>query len=270
MTWISQTSSSSWPLEIEKQSTSLLEAVNDLLETATVRLRENGWEGLVLIVDGLDKLVRRSLDDGQTNTHERLFVHRSQQLASLKAHVIYTVPISLIYSPLFTQIEQIFGEHPTPVPMIRLRDKKKADPTPDSPGMRKMKEILEARCRYADVDLKDVFDAPETCHHLCKMTGGHPRHLMIFLQAAISRVDALPVTREALDKGIGAYANSLLRQIPDGLWGDLRKFEKPQEDIPRDETHQMMLLLLYVFEYLNGQPWYEVNPVLRSLPKFRV
>lgn len=30
-----------------------------------------------------------------------------------------------------------------------------------------------------------------------------------------------------------------------------------------------MLFYLHVFEYMNGEPWYEVIPVLRTLPKFR-
>jgi hypothetical protein len=29
-----------------------------------------------------------------------------------------------------------------------------------------------------------------------------------------------------------------------------------------------MLFYLHVFEYMNGEPWYEVNPVIRDLPKF--
>jgi hypothetical protein len=254
--------------EIEKRSTSLLEAVNDILTTAAVQLRKAGKEGLVLIVDGLDKLVRRNLEDG-SNTHDRLFIHRSDQLASLRAHVIYTVPISLIYSPQFTQLEQTFGGHQSPVPMIRLREEDRSDPSPNTRGMKKMREIIEARCRSAKVDFGEVFDSQETCHYLCSMTGGHPRHLMMFLQAAANRVDRLPITRDAAEKAIRAYANSLLREVPDDFWPKLRHFATPQDDISKDDIHQQMLLLLHVFEYMNGQPWYEVNPVLRTLPKFR-
>jgi len=253
---------------IEKQSTSLLEAVNDLLRLANVKLRESGKEGLVLLVDGLDKLVRRDLTGGG-NTHERLFIHRSEQLASLATHVVYTVPISLIYSPQFTQLEQTFGERNAPVPMIRLRGDDRSAPRPETLGMRKMREILEARCKYAGVELKDLFDAPATCTHLCEMTGGHPRRLMMFLQAAASGVDDLPITRKAVDRAIRSYANSLLRSIPDEFWEPLRKFETPQTSIPTDVMHREMLLLLYVFEYMNGEPWYEVNPVIRTLPKLR-
>lgn len=254
--------------EIEKRSTSLLTAVNDLLVEAAVRLRQSGKEGLVLIVDGLDKLVRRDLDGGG-NTHERLFLNRSEQLASLKAHVIYTVPISLLYSPRFTQISQTFGEYQQPVPMICLRSPKRSAPSPDTPGMRKMREIVNARFAFAGIPVEEAFDSPETCFHLCAMSGGHPRHLMMFLQASAGRVDALPITRKAVDKALASYANSLMREVPDSFWLELRRFAVPQDDLPKDVDHQEMLLLLYLFEYMNGQPWYEVNPVLASLPKFR-
>jgi hypothetical protein len=250
---------------IERQSTSLLGAVNDLLDLATVRLRQNGREGLVLIVDGLDKVHRRELDGG-SNTHERLFIHRSEQLASINAHVVYTVPISLIYSPQYAQVEETFGGFQVPVPMIKVRGHEGEE---EPAGIAKLREIIAARCRYAEVDEATVFDTPETCRLLCEMTGGHPRHLMMLLRAATDFVDTLPIKRVAVDHAVRNYGNSLLREVPDGFWPKLRAFNEPRDDIPTDTDHQQMLLLLHVFEYMNGRPWYEVNPVLRTLEKFR-
>ena len=257
---------------IERQSTSLLAAVNDLLTAANVTLRglpsEQRKEGLVLIIDGLDKVVRRDLDD-HINTHDRLFIHRREQLASLNVHTVYTVPISLCYSPSSAQLEQTIGEFITPMPMICLRPDDRTEVTPDTPGMLKMWEILEKRCAFAKVDIKDVFDKPDTGQYLCMMTGGHPRHLMMFIQSAADAVDALPITRDAAEQAVSNYANSLLREVPDAFWPKLKTFAEPQDNIPKDDEHQRMLLLLHVFEYMNGQPWYEVNPVLRTLSRFR-
>jgi hypothetical protein len=81
-------------------------------------------------------------------------------------------------------------------------------------------------------------------------------------------VDEFPITRKAAEKAVRNYANSLLREIPDDVWDKLPRFFSPQSDIPKDEVHQQMLFLLHVFEYMNGRPWYEVNPVIRTLPKF--
>lgn len=252
---------------IEIHSTGLLEAVNDMLVNANVKLRRHGCEGLVLIVDGLERLVFRTLEGGG-NTHDRLFIDRSEQLASLKAHAIYTVPISLFYSPRCAQLEQAFGAETLLVPMIRLHEYDAPGVIPDAPGMTKMWEMIEARCRCARIDVANAFDSADTGMYLCEMTGGHPRHLMMFLQAAMNAVDRLPVTRAAAEKAVRNYANSLLREVPDEYWPKLRAFRTPQHDIPKDETHQKMLLLLHIFEYMNGKVWYEANPVIRTLRKF--
>jgi hypothetical protein len=252
---------------IELQSTRLLDAVNDLLLDANTKLRASGREGLVLIIDGLDKVIRRDLGGG-INTHDRLFIHRSSQMTSLHAHTVYTVPISLCYSPLCQQLEQCFGEFNVPLPMIRLHEKREGKIAPDTPGMKKMREILGKRCEKASVKLADVFDSRETGNYLCEMSGGHPRHLMMFVQAAANAVDALPITREAAEKAVRNYANSLLREVPDPFWRKLRKFDKPQSNIPKDDDHQQMLLLLHVFEYMNAKSWYEVNPVFRTLSRY--
>jgi hypothetical protein len=84
----------------------------------------------------------------------------------------------------------------------------------------------------------------------------------------MNAVENLPITRAAAEKGVRNYANSLLREVPDDYWPRLRVFRTPRSKIPMDETHQKMLHLLHVFEYMNGSPWYEVNPVIRALPRF--
>ena len=252
---------------VEQHSTSLLIAVNDLLGSAKASAIQAGHAGLVLIVDGLDKLVRRELEHGG-NTHDRLFIDRSEQLAALAVHTVYTVPISLIYSPHIGQLEHSIGEHNTPVSMIRLRPHRDAAITSASPGMQKMSEMVAKRCAYVQVSVMDAFDDLSTLEHLCEMSGGHPRHLLMFLQAACNELDDLPITRKAAEKAVKRYAQSLTREVPDDAWPALRPFDTPQRDIPKDELHQQMLFLLYVFEYMNGEMWYEVNPVLRTVPRF--
>lgn len=252
---------------IERQSTSFIAALNDLLTTARISLRAEGREGLVLLIDGLDKLVRRPIDEGTSNTHERLFIDRADQLASLKAHVVYTVPISLIYSPRCAHLEQTFGEHNRPVPMIRLHGDDRSPVSATTAGMAKVREIIEKRCAHAEVVFETTF-AEGVVEYLSRMSGGHPRHLLMFVQAAINHCDTLPIPMDAAEKAVRNYANSLLREITDEAWTKLPVFDQPRDDISKDDLHQQMLYYLWVFEYMNGKPWWEVNPVLRELPKF--
>jgi hypothetical protein len=100
------------------------------------------------------------------------------------------------------------------------------------------------------------------------MSGGHPRHLVMFLRSAANAVDALPITRDAAERAVRDYANGLLRALPEDYWPMLRGFREPTEDLAKDEPHLQMLLWLYIFEYMNHTVWYEVNPVLRTLDKF--
>ncbi len=253
--------------KIESMATDLIEAVNKLLDEANAALRANGRAGLVLIIDGLDKLSLRHLPNGG-NTHDRLFVDRSEQLADLRAHTIYTVPISMFYSPRCAVLEQSFGEFNAPISMIRIRGEGKSEPLPETLGMQKLWEMLDLRCKAADVTFAETFPVDETWQYLCQMSGGHPRHLLILLCAAANLLDALPITRAAVDQAIRDYANSLLREIPDLFWSKLSHFAEPREDISKDEVHQAMLFLLHIFEYSDGRPWYEVNPVLRTLERF--
>ena len=253
---------------IEAHSTSLLDALNDVLGLARAAVRSADREGLVLLVDGLDKLVRRPLDDGSSNTHDRLFLDRREQLASLNAHVIYTVPINVLYSARCAQLEQAFGEHNLLIPMIRLRGDSRSPIGPENEGVKRMIEILNRRCVHAAVAYDDAFEADAPAY-LVEMCGGHPRHLMMFIQSALNELDDLPISRAAAEKAVRKYRNSLLRSVSDDAWAQLRKFSDPQSDIPKDDLHQQMLYNLWVFEYMNGVPWWEVNPVIRTLDRFR-
>lgn len=254
--------------QIEVHHTSLLAAVNDLLVAARVSARSAGREGVALLIDGLDKMVLRPVRDGGSTTHERLFVERGGQLAALEAHTIYTVPISLVYSPRIAAVQQVFG-NTRPIPMIRLRSDGRRRVEPGTSGMLKMRELLEKRCHAADVDPQDAFDDPATVSRLCEMSGGHPRQLLRFVQASISQADNLPLTSAAVEKAIEQDGNTRLRGMPQDWWSKLRQFDKPQFDVPTDEAYQEMLYLLHIFEYMNGRPWYEVNPVLRTIPQFQ-
>lgn len=245
---------------IEKQSVSLRRALNDLLESARVALHNNGWEGLVILVDGLDKV--------PFDRQEHIFNDRCDQLVGLAAHVVYTVPISLAYNPRFSETAQTFGETCSPVPMIHLEKD-----NPNGKGWRTLEEMIDKRCAAAKVDPTKLFDSTDTRRHLCALTGGHPRHLCMFLQSSLNRVDQLPVRKADVDDAVRNYTDSLAREIPSECWPWLRKFADGSlttlpADMP-DTLRRSMLYWLYIFEYRNGEPFYDVNPVIRRLKKFQ-
>ena len=72
---------------LEPRTSSLLEAVNqELFARANIELRAMGKQGLVVIIDNLDRVDNSPKPSGRTQS-EYLFVDRGEQLSSLNCHV---------------------------------------------------------------------------------------------------------------------------------------------------------------------------------------
>lgn len=242
---------------INEQRTTLRAGVRDLLQTGIQALkRQSLAQGLVIIIDGLEKL--------PADQHEELFFTGCEQMADLAAHSVYTVPMSLAYHPRFSTLTQAFGHQPVPLPMLH------AD---TSEGVTCLNTLIDQRCDYARVIPGDLFDSPETRQKLCLQTGGHLRYLMIFVRSALSKIEALPITSEALDSVLRDTRHALARQIPGAYWPWLRRFRSGflqalPDDLP-DDVRRDLLHQLIVYEYVNGEPRYDVNPVIRELHNFK-
>jgi hypothetical protein len=245
---------------INAQRTTLRAGVNDLLQMATQALqnakkKDKPAQGLVIIIDGLEKL--------PGDQHEDLFFEGCEQMTDLAAHTVYTVPMSLAYHTRFSTLTQAFGHQPVPLPMLHF----------DAPGgMECLHALLNARFDAAEILPSDVFDDAATRDRLCRQTGGHLRHLFMFLQSASTKVDTLPITVAAVESALRDYRQALARQISGTFWPWLRRFRDGSlaslpddlpDDIRRDLLHQLL-----VYEYANGEPRYDVNPVIRDLHNF--
>lgn len=240
---------------IDQQRTTLRAGLNQMLQDARHDL-DSQSRGLVLIIDGLEKL--------PTNLHESLFIDHCEQLVELDANALYTVPMQLAYHPRFASVCQAFAHHPIPVPMLH---------TDSEEGLECLTMILRKRCEAAGLTLEEVFDSEQCRNVLCQQTGGHLRHLMMFMESALNKLDALPITRAAVDGALRDYRHSLARQIPGHFWPWLRCFrhgrrewlpDQMPEEIRRDLLHQLL-----VFEYQNGEPSFDVSPEIRNLKNFQ-
>jgi BarA-like signal transduction histidine kinase len=90
-----------------------------------------------VIADNLDRIGLIRQEDGKTN-HDEIFIDYSSQMCRLGCNVIYTVPISLVYSNRSSQLRDNYGDiHVLPMVMVRRRDG-----TVHAPGLAKMKELV--------------------------------------------------------------------------------------------------------------------------------
>ncbi|MEH1955655.1 P-loop NTPase fold protein [Nostoc sp.] len=97
---------------LEPRTNGILESINkELLKPAREKLKQQGKKGLVVIIDNLDRVDNSQKPSGHYQP-EYLFVERGEQLNQLNCHVVYTIPLVLIFSNALGRLTNRFGVDP--------------------------------------------------------------------------------------------------------------------------------------------------------------
>ena len=247
---------------LDPQIAQLIDKINLLLRSGEVALRKRGQQGLAVVVDGLDRVMYRTLDDGQRNSHDALFIEHGEQLRACSVHLIYTVPISMFYSPRASVLANVFPDYRI-LPMIKVHTRTNA-PAPD--GLEKLREMLARR-----IDLDVIFEEA-ALEALCSASGGHPRILMTLVRNACTYAAnrfPKPIDANAAERAISRLVSEFSRSIPEEHFPLLAQVYV-RKQVNNDDAHRLMLQNLSVLEYMNGAPpWQDVQPVVLRLNKFR-
>ncbi|MBG1258716.1 AAA family ATPase [Nostoc commune] len=247
------------------QKTNLLEAINrELLEPAIAKLKQQGKNGLVVIVDNLDRIDNRVKAWGRPQ-QEYLFVDQGEFLTKLNCHLIYTMPLSLKFSNDYGMLTQRFPEDPKVLPMVPVEW---PDGRVHEEGMALIKQMVLARA-FPDLQpderlnkITEIFDSTAALDRLCRLSGGHVRDLLRLLNTWIMEEMALPLSRETLDQVVRARRNEMTMPISDDEWQLLRHV-KQKKKVSDDQGYQKLIRSRFVFEYRdNGESWFDVNPIL--------
>ena len=258
---------------LEPRTKSILEALNNhVLSQASEQLREKGKQGLVVIVDNLDRVDNRPTVHNRTQP-EYLFVDRGEQLRQLHCHLVYTIPLSLTFSNEYQALTNRFGGGVPPqrLPMVPVQCR---DGRPAEAGIALLKQMVLIRA-FPDVLpdqrlslIPQIFDSPTTLHRLCCVSGGHIRNLLGMLYRCLQDADP-PITRHTLEKVIRDHRDSLMLPIDDEEWAILHRVSQSQR-VRGEDGHQMLLRSLFVFEYRDDEGlWFDVSPVLRETKQFK-
>lgn len=249
------------------RSNGIIETINqELLEPAHKKLKQRGKNGLVVIVDNLDKVDSSPKPWGRPQP-EYLFVDRGEQLASLHCHVIYTLPLALRFSNDYNRLTQRFKTDPQVLPMvsIQLRDGKEF-----GEGMAKLRQLVLARAfphleeQQRLEKITEIFDSTETLDHLCKMSGGHVRNILRILNEAIKKQKGLPISSENLNKVIQNFRNERTLAVEDEEWELLRQVAQTQK-VKGDDGYQRLIRSMFVYEYRDDDgSWFDINPILKD------
>ena len=125
---------------------SLIAALNSFIEQAQAEMPAER-KGIVIIADNLDRIAENT-SSGRSNFDE-IYLNRSELMIGLSCHVIYTVPIQMIYSPRVTRLENNYGK-PDILPMVMVRSLAgELNPL----GIDKLKEIICRRLHRIDARL---------------------------------------------------------------------------------------------------------------------
>lgn len=249
---------------LEPNASNLIQAANELIDDAQERLRNLGYKSLVLIVDSLDRVVLRNLDSNRT-TYDRLFLERGPQMKALNCHVVYTLPIAMVFSPQAPELSGVYGHKPDVLPMVKVINQ---DGSENTAGLKTMREVVLARLKVANIAEEVAFDSRDTVYELCRQSGGHMRNLLILIRSACEFAETFPLTDMDVEKAVRDMGNGFERALTKPEYFDVLRSIDEKKDLPGSEHDKMLLQSLSVLEYQNGQVWYSVNPAVRGLRKF--
>jgi len=270
---------------INANAPSLLQVLNDFIEAGKKSLAKQGYKDLVLIVDNLDRIIESQKAEGELSNYDEIFIKRHDQMRGLYCHVIYTVPIAIVYSDRCTQLQNNFNETDV-LPMIMLQNElgEKSEE-----GLAKFREIIVKRIAPITIDGQDigltlskdvetkVFESKEVLERLCLMSGGHIRLFIKMIQKALDHTDSLPISRKAVNRAIEDTKEDYLNAIFDHQWKLLREVDQTKQipNAEKDKEYPRLLANRCVLEYRYRDEndklkrWYAVHPLVKELDKFQ-
>jgi len=234
--------------------------INLLLGDAFVKLKQKYPEyqkGFLIIFDNLDRV--------PLNVANHLFFDYPAQLQSLYCTIVFTAPISVVYSE--KNLSNAF-DTPNIVPMVNIYklEQQRWDLEYNDVGIKAVASLIEQR-----VDIDAVFESHHDLLELAKASGGHIRQLMqitakAFLTAATRKHNK--VTADDVTYAIKQEQFNFERSIPTELYSELAEVCLTK-DVPKDEIGRLMLFSLWVFEYNGKTRWNYINPTVRQSNAFQ-
>ena len=254
---------------IEPRTDTLLEEINEqLLSSAIDELKQRGKKGLVVIVDNLDRIDNIPRAGSTQLQPQYLFIERGEQLKRLNCHVIYTIPLMLTFSNELNRLRNRFGVEPKVLPMVQvqLRNGDKCEQ-----GIELLKQMVLAKAFPKETPqqrlnlIEEVFDNSNTLEHLCQISGGHLRNLLVMLFSCLQKTDP-PISDYYLTDVIRRQKDTQIRAITDDELILLRQVLQ-EKQVKGVEEYQTLVRSMFVFEYQDKQGvWFGINPLFVEVP----
>lgn len=258
---------------MEPRTNGILKSINEeLFGKAIAELKRRGKKGLVVIIDNLDRVDARQLQTGRTQP-EYLFIDRGDQLSRLNCHVVYTIPLGLVFSNENETLKQRMGGGISPkvLPMVPVKNRNGGQ---NENGVNLLRHMILARAfPDATIDqrleyLPQIFDSVDLIDRLCLVSGGHVRNLLGLVWNCIQQSDP-PFSRNTIEQVIRERRDGLARAIDDDEWKLIFQVVKNQS-VKGEIEYQTLLRSMFVFEYYDSQGgWFGINPILTETKRYQ-
>ena len=215
-------------------------------------------KGFLVIVDNLDRI--------PPSGGNHLFFDYAPQLQELDCTIIYTVPISVIYS--YKNVSNLFGNSNI-VPMVNIYgfERSKWDLNYNQERLEGVVSLIEKR-----VDVSAVFAERQQLLDLAIASGGHVRQLMqvtrLACRTAITRKHS-KILAEDVAYALKQQQFDFERSTPGPEYYTILAQVCLDKDITKDEIGQNLLFNLSVLEYNGNNRWNYVNPLVKQSYAFQ-
>lgn len=245
---------------------------HEVMRDAVARIRDaKGVSRVVVIVDDFEKFQPLRTDvDGERESMEAavesLFTQHAAWL-KLPCHTIYTFPLWLRHR--VPNLGSTFDGTPRALPMVKVFER---DGGPSTEGRAKLKLLLQKRL---DLPAALGADWAALADNLIEASGGYPRDLLRMIRDLLVMRVSKGFPAEPADV---AHVQNLLREdyalvlagedIP--LLAGIATSNTLDASSPERRMAMSRLLDRWlVLAYRNGEAWYDVPPLVRTIPAVR-
>jgi len=244
---------------LEKDISRLKADINLLLNDAVKKLRKKfpNYKGFLIIFDNLDRVPPKVAN--------HLFFDYAAQLQELYCTIIYTVPLSVLYSSQ-NAIKNFDCPHIVPMVNIYEFNRDSCDLNYNEVSLNAMASLVERR-----VEVDKIFESREQLLELAKASGGHVRQLMQMMRTACITASGrshAKIMAEDVTYAVKQEQFNFERFIPQNHYPVLAQVCLTK-NINKDEISELMLFNLSVLEYNGKNRWNYPNPVVKQNEEFQ-
>lgn len=246
---------------VRQRTASLASQLEDVIKQAQARIRRQRKRGLVVILDVLDHLTGHPENASEVERSVRHVLLERNELRRLPAHVILTVPTSMIRYD--TELARVYSGDLLVMPAVRTRHK---DGTPDAVGVGGLQHFVARRADEPGL-MEVVFGRDlKPLRRLIAASGGDLRRLQQLLRSCLAERGELPLAREFVD-GVIRRAS---RPFNENLYEEYKQplhqmLDSAEQRFPRSEQTASLLQELFrsalLLRYHNDDYWEALHPL---------